>query len=111
VEQATRRQLAEIERRSRTLTGMLLAVMAFLASYSIMLVEGQIERPIFHLYPWIAAIICYIGGDLLALVWFKVVVLQVLRVLQAEAAVQTEQLDAELARRTAAEQAASAPEG
>jgi hypothetical protein len=91
--------LADIERRCRTLTGMLLAVMAFIASYSIMLIEGQIERPVFHIYPWILAVLFYIGGDLLALVWFKVVVWQVLRILQADFASQTEQLEIETAKR------------
>lgn len=84
VEPEVRQQVAQIERRCRTLTGIVLAVLAFLASYGIMLFEGQVERPAFHFYPWLLAVLCYLGGDLLAWIWFRVVLSQLATLLAAQ---------------------------
>lgn len=69
-----------LERRARTITGMVLAVVAFASAYGLMFFEGQVDRPGFHFYPWLLAILCYLAGDLLALVWFKTLVIQVSRI-------------------------------
>ncbi len=68
--------LNQLERRCRSVTGMVLAAVAFAATYGILLLEGQSDRPAFHLYPWLVAVLFYLAGDLLALVWFKLVSLQ-----------------------------------
>jgi hypothetical protein len=53
-----------------------LAVVAFVATYGILLLEGQTERPVFHFYPVLTGVLFYLAGDLLALIWFKLVSLQ-----------------------------------
>ncbi|MBN2082978.1 hypothetical protein JW859_12335 [bacterium] len=72
-----KQQLAWLERRSRFLTGAVLAIMVLAATYGLLLYEGQLSRPGLHFYPWLAAILFYIAGDLLAYVWFKVVAIRV----------------------------------
>lgn len=80
-------QVGWLERRARTLTGSVLAVMALLACYGLLIFEGQLTRPAFHFYPWLAAVLFYLAGDLLAYIWFKVVTIKIdamIRKLQAE---------------------------
>jgi len=67
------KQVAWLEQRARMLTGSVLAVMALLACYSLLIFEEQLTRPAFHFYPWLAAVLFYLAGDLLAYIWFKVV--------------------------------------
>ena len=71
------RQLAAIERRACTLTGITLAVVAFVGSYGLMLFEGQTARPAFHFYPWLMALVFYIAGHLLAWIWLKTMLMQI----------------------------------
>jgi len=77
VDSRVKQQLAWLERRSRFLTGAVLAVLVLAATYGLLIYEGQLNRPGLHFYPWLAAILFYIAGDLLAYVWFKVVTLRV----------------------------------
>lgn len=68
--------LNQLERRCRTITGVVLAAVAYAATYGILLLEGQTDRPVFHVYPWLVAVLFYLAGDLLAMVWFKLVSMQ-----------------------------------
>jgi hypothetical protein len=76
VEQQTGQELGRIERRSRTLTGLVLGAVAFLATYGLMFYEGQIERPGFLFYPWLLGVLFYLAGDLLGLIWFHAIAAQ-----------------------------------
>lgn len=76
------RELALLERRSRTLSGAVLAVTGFLATYGLMLFEGQIDRPGFHFYPWFAALLLFFAGDLWTMIWFRVVARQLAIILR-----------------------------
>jgi hypothetical protein len=75
---------------------MVLAVVAFTAAYGVLLVEGQTDRPVFHLYPWLVAVLLYFAGDLLALIWFKLVGLQLQAMLRE--ADRKQRLEAEVQR-------------
>lgn len=81
---AIERQLAVLERRARTLTGIILGVAAFLAAYGLMLFEGLTDRPGFHFYPWLLGVVFYLAGDLLAFVWFKTVSLSMVTLLRGK---------------------------
>ena len=74
--------LNQLERRCRIITGLVLAAVAFVATYGILLVEGQSDRPVFHIYPWLVAVLLYLAGDLLAMVWFKLVGIQLQRMVR-----------------------------
>jgi hypothetical protein len=76
VEQQTGQELGRIERRSRTLTGLVLGAMAFLATYGLMFFEGQVERPGYLFYPWLLGVLFYLAGDLLGLIWFRAIAAQ-----------------------------------
>jgi hypothetical protein len=84
VEQQTGQELGRIERRSRTLTGLVLGALAFGASYGLMLYEGQIERPAFLFYPWLLGALFYFAGDLLAMIWFRSVTAQLTALLEQQ---------------------------
>lgn len=74
MDQLKRQQLAWLERRCRTTTGFVLAVLALAACYGLLFFEGQMNRGgSQHFYPWMVAVLFYFAGDLLAYVWFKVV--------------------------------------
>jgi hypothetical protein len=77
-----RQRLAFMERKARSATGLILALASFAATYGLLLYEGQTARPGFHFYPLITGLCFYIAGDLLALVWFRVIVLQLQRMLR-----------------------------
>ena len=77
-------QLAWLERRSRRLTGIVLAALALGASYSLLIFEGQLARQSLHFYPWVMAVLFYAAGDLLAYVWFKVVTLKLTALLMSK---------------------------
>src|SRR5688572_8744579 len=66
-----KRELAMLEARCRRMTGMTLGVVAFAASYSLLLIEGQTSRPGFHFYPWVLGLLMYLAGDLITLVWMR----------------------------------------
>jgi len=83
MDQQTQQGLAWLERRSRQLTGAVLAVVALVATYGLLIFEGQQARPAFHVYPWLAAGLFYFAGDLLAYIWFKVVSMRLLAVYKA----------------------------
>jgi hypothetical protein len=70
-------QLQELERRCRTVTGVVLAVVAFAACYGLLLVEDQTALPRSHFYPLIAGALFYLAGDLLAMLWFRILAAQV----------------------------------
>lgn len=65
-----------MEQRARMLTGSVLAVLVLLASYGLLIFEGQLTRPAFHFFPWLAAVLFYLAGDLLAYIWFRVVTIK-----------------------------------
>jgi len=66
-------ELAVIERRCRTATGLVLACVAFAASYVLMLVQGRTGSELLSLYPWFLAAIFYVAGDTLAFIWVKAI--------------------------------------
>lgn len=69
-----RQQLAWLERRSRLLTGLILAALALAASYGWLFFGGEVTLTARqHFYAWMIAVLFYFAGDLLAYVWFKVV--------------------------------------
>jgi hypothetical protein len=72
VESPSGQELARLEKRIRTLTGLSLGAVAFLSAYGLMMYEGQTDRPAFLFYPWLLAVLFYLAGDLLAMVWFRV---------------------------------------
>lgn len=76
VEHQVQAALNQLERRCRSITGLVLAAVAFVATYGILLLEGQTERPAFHFYPWLTGVLFYLAGDLLAFVWFRLITLQ-----------------------------------
>jgi hypothetical protein len=104
-------KLALLERRCRTLTGLILAALAFIASYCIMLIEGQTDRPAFHFYPWVLAVLFYLGGDLLAWVWFKIIVMQLATLLSSPRFALHADEALEVARAGSAEKAVPAEHG
>jgi len=104
-------KLALLERRCRTLTSLILAVLAFAASYSILLLEGQTDRPAFHFYPWVLAVLFYLGGDLLAWVWFKIVVMQLATLLSSPRFAHTAEEGPEAVRASSAAKAEPAEHG
>jgi hypothetical protein len=70
----TDQQLKWLERRSRLLTGTILAVLALAACYGWLFFGGQVNISAQqHFYAWMVAVLFYFAGDLLAFVWFKVV--------------------------------------
>jgi hypothetical protein len=77
-----RQRLALMERKARSATGMILALASFAATYGLLLYEGQTARPGFHFYPLMTGLCFYVAGDLLAMVWFRVIVLQLQRMLR-----------------------------
>jgi hypothetical protein len=103
VEQQTEQELGRIERRSRTLNGLVLGAVAFLATYGLMFYEGQIERPAFLFYPWLLGVLFYLAGDLLGLIWFRAIAAQ----LRAQLEFQRKQQEA---RRLAAQAGLLEPE-
>lgn len=66
------KQLASLEKRCRLATGMVLAGMAFVASYGLILV-GQPDIGRVSFFPLFLAVLFYIAGDLLALIWIRAV--------------------------------------
>lgn len=104
MDQQTQQGLAWLERRSRQLTGAVLAVVALVATYGLLIFEGQQGRPAFHVYPWLAAVLFYFAGDLLAYIWFKVVSMRLLAVLKV-----AEQRARDQASASASAQSASPP--
>ena len=60
----------------------MLAVTGFLATYGLMLFEGMTDRPGFHFYPWLAAFLLYLAGDLCAMIWFRVAARQLAIILR-----------------------------
>ncbi len=84
MEQHTGQELGRIERRSRTLTGLVLGAVAFAACYGLMVYEGQIERPAFLFYPWLLGFLFYFAGDLLAMVWFRSITAQLSALLERQ---------------------------
>jgi Zn-dependent protease with chaperone function len=111
VDSQVKLKLAVLERRCRTLTGLILAVLAFAASYGILLYEGQTERPAFHFYPWLLAVLFYLGGDLLAWVWFKIIVMQLATLLSSPRYAQQPEESQEAVRPGGAEKAEAAERG
>ena len=83
MDQQTQQGLVWLERRSRQLTGAVLAVVALVATYGLLIFEGQQGRPAFHVYPWLAAVLFYVAGDLLAYIWFKVLSMRLMAVFKA----------------------------
>jgi hypothetical protein len=72
VESPSGHELARLEKRIRTVTGLVLGAVAFLSAYGLMMYEGQIDRPAFLFYPWLLGVLFYLAGDLLGMVWFRV---------------------------------------
>ena len=74
MDQSNRQQIAWLERRCRTSTGLVLAVLALAACYGLLFFDGQMNRGgSQQFYPWVVAVLFYFAGDLLAYIWFKVV--------------------------------------
>jgi hypothetical protein len=74
--------LAQLEGRARRATGLCLGLSGFACSYALELLYGRGSEPASLLFPCLAGACLYLGGELLGLVWFRVVSLQLL-ILQA----------------------------
>jgi hypothetical protein len=72
----TRKELEDLETRARVLTGTVLAVIALVATYGLQLVEGTLSRPAAHFYPWLAAVLFFLAGQLIAIIWYRAVKLR-----------------------------------
>jgi hypothetical protein len=68
--------LQQMERRVRSLTGAILGAVAFAACYALLLVLDQTTEMRGHLYALIAGVLFYLAGDLLAMVWFRLLASQ-----------------------------------
>jgi hypothetical protein len=73
-----------LERRCRSLTGAILGIAAFVASYALMLFEGGTDRPGFHFYPWLLGVLFFLAGDVIAFVWMRIAAVQMRRIVLAE---------------------------
>ena len=100
-------QVTWLEQRARMLTGSVLAVLALLACYGLLIFENQLTRPAFHFYPWLAAVLFYLAGDLLAYIWFKVVTIK-LEYLLAKLKAEQEEAAQRAARQEYVEEPAAA---
>lgn len=72
----TKKELDDLETRARVLTGTVLAVIALVATYGLQLVEGTLSRPAAHFYPWLAAVLFFLAGQLIAIIWYRAVKLR-----------------------------------
>ncbi|MCH7471699.1 hypothetical protein IIA79_01935 [bacterium] len=106
------KELAQLERRARTITGIILGALAFATTYGLMLFEGQTQRPGFHFYPLLLAVAFYLAGDLLALIWFRTVTLQISKLIRkskAEMAADLKRLADEVGEEQNDEEAQATP--
>lgn len=79
--------LQEMERRARSLTGATMGAVALAATYALLLFEDRTTEARAHVYPLIAGVLFYLAGDLIALIWFRLLASQLagyIRKLEAE---------------------------
>lgn len=88
-----RAAMVALERRARQATSGVLALTTFAACYGLLIVEEQTLRPGFHLYPLIAAAAAWLAGDLLALLWFYVLLGQLRALVARQARLEREQME------------------
>lgn len=88
-----RLSIVGLERRARQASSSVLALTTFAACYGLLIVEGQTLRPGFHLYPLIAAAAAWLAGDLLALLWFYVLLGQLRALVARQARLEREQME------------------
>ncbi|MCB1217330.1 MAG: hypothetical protein R3F46_14995 [bacterium] len=77
-----RQSLTTLEQRSRTLTALLMGLVAFCAAYALILLSGDTQRPAAHVWPWLLGVMFYLAGDVLGYIWFRVVSIHVIKVLR-----------------------------
>ncbi|MCB1187139.1 hypothetical protein KDL29_08235 [bacterium] len=82
VEYDLRQSLTTLEQRSRTLTALLMGLVAFCAAYVLILLSGDTQRPVAHVWPWLLGVMFYLAGDVLGYIWFRVVSIHVIKVLR-----------------------------
>lgn len=73
-----------LEARVRMSTALILALVAFGCTYGLLLVTHRLVSPGLLFYPWLAGGLFYLAGELLGLIWFRVITHQLLA-LQAAA--------------------------
>jgi hypothetical protein len=74
--------LARMEGRARRATGLSLGLSGFACAYATALLRGQANEPAVLVFPALAGVCLYLAGELLGLIWFRVVTMQLL-ILQA----------------------------
>jgi hypothetical protein len=60
-----------MERRARNLTGATMGAVALAATYALLVLTDQTSDGRLHLYPIITALLFYFAGDLIAMIWFR----------------------------------------
>lgn len=68
--------LSKMERQARSLTGAAMSAVALAACYALLVLQDQTGDPRMHLYPLIAAALFYLAGDIVALIWFRLLASQ-----------------------------------
>ena len=76
MEQQLQQQIAALEAKTRQMTGIVLGMVAFVATYALMAIQGSFLQPSSHVFPWMLGVLFYFAGQLLALIWFRTFVTQ-----------------------------------
>ena len=82
VEYDLRQSLNTLEQRSRTLTALLMGLVAFSAAYVLILLNGDTQRPAAHVWPWLLGVMFYLAGDVLGYIWFRVITIHLMKLLR-----------------------------
>ena len=88
-----RAEVLALEKRARQVSASVLALAAFASCYGLLLIEGQTLRPGFHFYPLIAGAVFYIVGDMLALLWFYVLLAQLRALVERQTRIENERIE------------------
>ncbi len=77
-------ELQSLERRVRTSTALILALVSFGCCYGLLLLTNRlISAPLFF-YPWLVGGLFYVAGELLGLVWFRIMTRQLVAMQEAQ---------------------------
>lgn len=80
MENSIRQSLEYLEQRSRTLTALLMGLVAFTAAYALLLFDGSTSRPMAHIWPWLLGVMFYLAGDVLGYIWFRVISIHMMKI-------------------------------
>ena len=72
--------LNTLEKRSRTLTALLMGLVAWTAAYVLILFDGSSSRPLAHIWPWLLGVMFYLAGDVIGYIWFRVVSIHLMKI-------------------------------